>query len=525
MNGQAIPGFYYDTEKKKYFKIQSQAAAQGLDLRYTSSNLAKSQRQETIQKAAAAKTTRTKKERVIRRHGSSFIQTDLEREIGFRRKSFYLQTIYPGACTSGLPPTPRTMTTSDQNEAIRFFDRDPVSKTLYAAVGENTIKRRHHVSNSMAANLSSPTSRDRLKSLSTKERYAYYPWDELGRTTSPVSSMQYMPTSGALAVTTIGSDRPPVIQLSDPERDGPHISQQFTPRGCSAIFTSSARPQFPTFNLHRHTAIPETTTEHLAVAAQSSLLLFTRTPTGSWGMSTALSDLGSDILALTWLSRDTLALGLRSGEIHTHDVRSRGSAHILTHATPVVQLARADDETRMVCAGLSDTLVLYDVRHSRAGSKDRATGPSSSGLCRGSRTPKRRRRNIASPCATASGLGPGPGQCSIPLLTFTHSNTDNPHLSVAVSPRHGLVAAAQDTQVGSSSDVDVGIRVSNLWTGKVVREFGRPDGGRGGNRGRGEGRAQARGLKWMDDGHGYGHGDGGLGLWCAVGDRVVEYAW
>lgn len=54
--------------------------------------------------------------------------------------------------------------------------------------------------------------------------YAFYPWDEVTRTTSTVSSLTYMPTTGALAVTSYGSDRPPELWLSDPERDQP-VSQ------------------------------------------------------------------------------------------------------------------------------------------------------------------------------------------------------------------------------------------------------------------------------------------------------------
>ena len=53
------------------------------------------------------------------------------------------------------------------------------------------------------------------------DRYGFHPWDEVTRTTSDVTSLNYMPATGALAVTSQGSDRPPEIFLTDPGRDEP----------------------------------------------------------------------------------------------------------------------------------------------------------------------------------------------------------------------------------------------------------------------------------------------------------------
>src|SRR5687768_3167760 len=102
MNGQPIPGFYWDPEKKKYFRIQSSSAAQHKDWKYTVSNLRKEDRKERLQKASLALSDRNRKERVVRRHARSFARTDLEREIGTRRKSFYVQNLWPNACLNGV---------------------------------------------------------------------------------------------------------------------------------------------------------------------------------------------------------------------------------------------------------------------------------------------------------------------------------------------------------------------------------------------------------------------------------------
>ncbi|KAF1923734.1 uncharacterized protein M421DRAFT_74392 [Didymella exigua CBS 183.55] len=508
MNGQHIPGFYYDQEKKKYFKIQSQSAARGLNLKYSTSNLVKERRKENVHRAATAKKARTQRERVVRRHAHSFVQTDLDREIGFKRRSVYIQNIWPGACMSGVNSSPEPITSSDDLGVIRFFDRDPISRSIYAVCGENRIKRRHYLGNDQAANLPNPQSRKKLRALNTQSRYGYYPWDEIGRTTSTVSSFQYMPNSGALAVTTIGSDRPPIVQLSDPERDGPHISQQFTPKACAAIFCSAARPP-KLSTAHHPNSIAGSETEHLAVGAQQSLLMFTRSPSGSWDSSTVLPDLHADILSLTWLSHSTIASGCRNGKIHLHDLRSGGSSHILTHPYPISALSRTDDPTRLLCAGLQDTLFLYDIRMPRLSSHRDRDGKLNmrdhhyneayfKTLYPGGHDHKRRKLMNRKAFA----------KWSQPVLSFAHTNQDDVDLGVAINPRLGLVAASQDMANCSNA-----IRVSNMWTGKTVREF-EPPATKAGERAQ-----KVRDLKWIDD------EDGAVSLWSTWGKDIASFSW
>ncbi|KAJ4403028.1 hypothetical protein N0V91_006774 [Didymella pomorum] len=508
MNGQPIPGFYYDQEKKKYFRIQSQSAARGLDLKYSRSNLAKEKRKEKVQVAATAKKARTQKERVVRRHAHSFVQNDLDREIGFKKRTVYLHGIWPEACVSGVNPAPELVTSSDEQGVVRFFDRDPISKTILAVCGENSIKRRHYLGNDQVANLTKPEARKKLRALDTKSRYGYYPWDEIGRTTSTVSSFQYMPNSGALAVTTIGSDRPPIVQLSDPEHDGPHISQQFTPKSCAAIFCSAARP--PSFTVPHHpNSIAASETEHFAVGAQQSLLMFTRSASGSWDSSTPIPSLSADILALTWLSSSTLAAGCRNGKIHLYDARSGKSSHALTHPYPISKLAVADEPTRLLCAGLQDTLFLYDLRMPRLPPHRYRDGSTNtehhhynstyfSTIMPSNAYGNPKRRKVMAKKAFA--------KWSQPVLSFAHANLDDLDLGLSVNARLGLVAAGQDLM-----NSDKAIRVGNIWTGKMVREFDLPKSGKAGQK--------IRDLKWMDS------EDGEMELWATWGGDVAKFSW
>ena len=509
MNGQHIPGFYYDQEKKKYFKIQSQSASRGLDLKYSTSNLIKEKRKALIQEAVTARTSKLRKQRVIRRHADSFVQTNLEREIGFRRRSFYLLNTWPEACMSGVTAIPQAVVSNDTDGIVRFFDRDPITKTIYAVCGENRVKRRQHLGDDQAVNLHCQRSRDKLRALDTKSRYSYYPWDEISRTTSTVSSFQYMPTSGALAVTTIGSDRPPIVQLSDPERDGPHISQVFTPKSCATIWTSAARPASFSSSLpqSQSNTVPASEAEHLAVSAQQSLLLFTRSTSGSWESRIAVPSLHADILALEWLNHNTIALGCRNGKIHLYDARSGGNSHILTHPYPISKLKRADDATRIVCSGLQNTLFLYDIRNPRlspAANKERFNTKDHhyseayfKTLYPGNRDHKKRRKLNHTAFM----------KWSQPVLSYPHTNLDDMDLDIAVNSRLGLVAAAQD-----GANCEKAIRVSNLWTGKTIREFDWP--GK-----KAKGHQKIRNLKWMDD------DDGNVSLWAAWGGSVASFSW
>ena len=134
------------------------------------------------------------------------------------------------------------------------------------------------------------------------------------------------------------------------------MNQQFTPSDCSTILGAAAPSFASTPN-----SIPQAGTESLAVAASHSLRMFTRSPAGDWNSSVA-KETDVDVMSLDWTSPTTVAFGKRNGKICIYDTRSGGASEILTHPYPVVNLKRADDPTRLVCAGVQDSLFLYDTR-------------------------------------------------------------------------------------------------------------------------------------------------------------------
>jgi len=216
MNGQPIPGYFWDAEKKKYFRIQNQTAAQGSNLKYSSANIKKTERKERIQNVALARSNKLKKERVIRRNPNSFAQTNIDREIGLRRRSRYIHGLWPDACAAGIEQRPEKVLPPC---GLRLFAKDPVHHTIYTVQGENSV----HMQPAYRGDLyTSIAEQDFVSAPSALESiYRHYPRDEVTRTTSTVSSLSFLPATGALAVTTYGSDRPPEVWLSDPGRDDP----------------------------------------------------------------------------------------------------------------------------------------------------------------------------------------------------------------------------------------------------------------------------------------------------------------
>lgn len=387
--------------------------------------------------------------------------------------------------------------------SISHFDRDPISKTLYVVNGEACIQRRRP--DPLFPIPRKHEDNEELPSL--LNAYTFEPWDILARMTSPVSSLNYLPASGALCVTTCGSDRSPVVYLTDPDRDGPYLGEMYTPRHCTTIWDSAPRP-LSFSSLPSTNSIPATATECIAVGVSSALMLFTRANSGAWQTKT-MPNLASDIFALEWLSENTLALGCRNGKIHLYDTRANGESHILTHPFPISQLRRGDDFTRLVCSGLQNTCVLYDMRMARPQSGAQQPSSSSQSTHNNNnnnnsytRNRKRKRPPYHIPPSTQ------------PILHFRHSNPDDLELGLDVHPGLGLVAAAQD---------DASIRISNLWTGKTVREFDAGDDGMAGEMlGNWKKKAgRIRCLRFMNDGD----GDGDVGLWSSCGAGLRRFAW
>ena len=118
MNGQHLPGFYWDAEKKKYFSIKS---ARGTNLKYSAENIRKEEKKTRVQKVATARLNKIRKERVVRRSADSVAQWHVQREIGVERRSLYVQNLWPNVCAAGIENPPQEIFSSQAR--VRLFDR------------------------------------------------------------------------------------------------------------------------------------------------------------------------------------------------------------------------------------------------------------------------------------------------------------------------------------------------------------------------------------------------------------------
>ncbi|KAF2016738.1 hypothetical protein BU24DRAFT_370670 [Aaosphaeria arxii CBS 175.79] len=406
MNGREIPGFYFDPEKGKYFKVQN-----AKDHKYSRGNVAKLQQRHKDEKASVERIQKRRTETVVAAHQHKLLFQLSQREIGDRRKSFYSQDLWAAASVAGYSPTELDVT-----RFVSHFDRNPGTGDIFVASTDVNVDR----SRPIRGNPYGDYMRDH-------ERFI--------RMTSEISSLNYIRGSGSLVVTTFGSDRPPVIYFTTPEIDGPFIGEQFTPRNCSTVWTSLPRPFMPTST----NTIASADTEAVAVGASRALLIFTRTSQGgTWDCETALNT-ESDVLALSWLSSTTVCLGGRDGTIRLYDTRSKGTSHtLLRHPTPINQIRPADDFTRIVVAGLRNTLMTYDMRMTKTEQV--------------SKTQWRKRGNNRFPFRTTNSC----------ITQFEYANENTTYLGLDVNPRLGLVAAA---------DEDARLNIYSLYTGKMIKQF------------------------------------------------------
>lgn len=102
-----IAGHYFDPEKNKYFKLQKNVIPETAQAKYTQSNVKKVQKRNREELRKQQTLERTEKETIVRPHtlkGWGIELASLDREIGTRRKSYYIQSAWPSACGNGMGP-------------------------------------------------------------------------------------------------------------------------------------------------------------------------------------------------------------------------------------------------------------------------------------------------------------------------------------------------------------------------------------------------------------------------------------
>ena len=137
MNGREIPGFYFDPEKKKYFKIQE--AHQLPHARYSKGSIKKERRKQEAEQETTTRAKKLQEERVVRRIDRHPLSSaNINRETGSQNT----RKLWSGACVSGFPCTSEPHVETRSRRIIRLFDLDVATGTVYSVHGDCQIYRR-----------------------------------------------------------------------------------------------------------------------------------------------------------------------------------------------------------------------------------------------------------------------------------------------------------------------------------------------------------------------------------------------
>jgi len=357
---------------------------------------------------------------------------------------------------------------------VRFFERDPTSKALYTISDNNLVSRLEPLK---IQDEESVTHRKHRVESDLPYRYDPRKSEKFYGFSSPVSSMNFSAKSGTLVTTTYGGPNIwPSVCFARPEHDGAGISEVLSLSDTRTAYTSSTRPSFSS---DPSNAVGENQTELVVVGKAGGYELFAQDPTGSW-VSNLKGRVPTDILSTCWLDEKILALGARDGRVLTVDLRANVMVTLLNHASPVIGIKRADDFHRLVCAGINDSLVLYEMRMAKPDRLQQHVGEGSSGSRSSGRKKKRRTVDMQQdpqPLLPADIQGSQPllpadmnivrspnfGGC-VPLIQFAYANESYLELGLDTHPRLGLVAASDET--GS-------ILVWSMKNGTLLRDYRR----------------------------------------------------
>ncbi|PTU23463.1 hypothetical protein P175DRAFT_0515337 [Aspergillus ochraceoroseus IBT 24754] len=351
-----IPGFYYDPEKKKYFKIQANhKATPGSQYSNDAVKRKRAGHEKCERKARLVR--RVEKEKIKRAECLQNPLIQAYREVGTlpmprcveheRRGLAYASQLFRNQLHQ-FEPWPDQYT-------IKHILRNPRSGILIAS---------GHRGGESSVSVCFPDC--------DQEKWTYHRTMErlLFKEQYRLSSLCLSHTGYLLATMDSGPNGDSFLaprMLPDPDEGGdyrwpPFFSHPIRIRTTSSLWCSSPSPIGN---------VP-----HFAVGTSDGLYTLEGYG-GSWTLSKKPFPGGNDtehpgkgrvgglshalITAVEWLSSDVIAAGLKDSTIFLHDIRSRGSAARLQHPHAVTKLRKLDPY-RIVVAGIN-SLQMYDIRY------------------------------------------------------------------------------------------------------------------------------------------------------------------
>ncbi|CAI7567558.1 unnamed protein product [Penicillium glandicola] len=336
-----IPGFYYDEEKKKYFKIQANHAA-APNAQYSQQSVKRKQSELTKRENKIRFKQRKNTETIPRAASLRHPLVNIQREIGAIQSSSARQEQQALIQASQLrrrelhrfEPWPNSY-------SIRHVLRNPRSGTLIARSVFLT-------STSRSGDMITPWN-------------GCYSKSRTGATMNEGTQGDCFLSAHLLPEPDEGGNyRWPTF--SHPIRIKPHYPMTFW---CSA-------------------AQPTGSTAHFAIGTSEGLHTLEGT-NSHWSLSkkpfkgnttsnrrrSGQNQSRNNVHAVEWLSSDVIAAGQKNSKIFLHDLRSGGSVTRLQHNDAVMKIKKMD-EYRLVAAGPT-SLRMYDLRFAPRAPKDHAS--------------------------------------------------------------------------------------------------------------------------------------------------------
>ncbi|PGH18862.1 hypothetical protein AJ79_00275 [Helicocarpus griseus UAMH5409] len=341
-----IPGYYYDPEKKKYFKIQANHAAPS-GSKYTRDAIKSRQEKSLKRKRFEEHTQRVSKEKIKR---SDLLHCPLggallQRESGSLPTSRGLVAQRRGEACARLLSRNRLVDTTRWGCGfpVSTFARDPWSGNLLVAI--NTASHFNLLSYP-------PKGPDRPWQYKLDQKYCDrlmtgFDWAQLGGCCNVASSD---PTGESVNITT--------SKLTNP-LDARPASQY--------VVDTATTFAYPGSMVWCSAPCPSTTSSIFAAGKVNDLLLVTGIES-DWNTQTVEMSPNAEVnvMSVEWLTSRVVMSGLTNSLVLLHDIRSRDTASRLQHRHGVFKVRKVDD-WRIVVAGAEKNLQMYDLRYAPTG--------------------------------------------------------------------------------------------------------------------------------------------------------------
>ncbi|KLJ13007.1 hypothetical protein EMPG_12033 [Blastomyces silverae] len=409
---RAIPGYYYDAEKKKYFKVQANHAAPS-GSKYTRDDIRKRKETSLKRKRIEEHSRRLSTETIKR---SNLLHCPLggkllQREFGTLPSSRSFVSEHRAAACARLLSRNRLVdvTSYDARFPVSRFARDPWSGNLLVAI--NTASN-YNLLSYLPKKRSRPW-QYRLHQRQCNRAMVGYDW---------VTSLSISPTGWLL------------VSSSNPSGESVHVSTSRLTNplddwpASQYVLDTATTFCYPGSMVWCSAPCPSAT-ESIFVVGKSSDLLFITGIDSQWNTQTVRMRNTADIMAVEWLTPRVVMAGMTNSLVQFYDLRSQDTATRLQHPHGVYKIRKVD-EWRIVVAGAKKNLHMYDLRYGPSGITTRP------------------QPNKLSHISTE------------PYLTFHGYENDHiSHDELDISPETGLLACSSPSNM---------IQLFSLNTGKLI---------------------------------------------------------